>query len=498
MKRRDFIKGASRLSTLVTLSSVGVPLSIFGDEKFGDYKALVIILLHGGNDSINMFLPIGDDAKTGYKNYASIRTSLKADEVDLRDKLTVNNGNLELLKEDKNPYYQNSSISQAYTKGFYSTNIKDIGVNALMPELAHLVNQNRVAIVANMGTLHEPTTKKDILDKKVKLPIYLFSHNTQRRLFATADALKQKKIGWAGHLADIWGDINNSVVYGLNIGIDGLDHSLYGKKTTPISISRGGPSKYGMDDNEKAIFNKLLNLSNSNEFYRLYSSLRSKSFVFQEILNKDWSENSPKYSSTNAYGDKLFSHLSTKTIGVSSSDSIGSRLFDKLKAVSRLAYIGKNKGLKREIFFVKMGGYDTHGNQAKQHARLLRELSGALGDFQKSLDELNLSKNVVTFNISDFGRSIGNNGDGTDHAWGGHYFVMGDSVKAGLYGELPDLTLGGDDDISRKGRLIPKISVTQYYSTILKWFGVDDKTLDILFPELSNFSVRDLGFMQKS
>jgi uncharacterized protein (DUF1501 family) len=118
----------------------------------------------------------------------------------------------------------------------------------------------------------------------------------------------------------------------------------------------------------------------------------------------------------------------------------------------------------------------------------------ALGDFQLALDEMGMSDEVTTFNISDFGRSIGNNGNGTDHAWGGHYFAMGGAIKGGVYGTLPDLTLGGEDDLTQKGRLIPTTSTSQYYGTVLKWFGVDDATMNLVLPELSNFDVKDLGF----
>jgi uncharacterized protein (DUF1501 family) len=165
--------------------------------------------------------------------------------------------------------------------------------------------------------------------------------------------------------------------------------------------------------------------------------------------------------------------------------------------VAKWAKIGKDSGLKRQIFYVQHRAYETHANQAENHSNSLRELSLGLGDIQSALAEIGMEEEVTTFNLPDFGRSIGDNGAGTDHAWGGPHFVLGGAVTGGLYGTLPDLTLGGDDDISQKGRLIPTTSMSQYLGTIVKWFGADDAMLNGLFPERVNFAKTDLGFMRK-
>ena len=169
-------------------------------------------------------------------------------------------------------------------------------------------------------------------------------------------------------------------------------------------------------------------------------------------------------------------------------------MLKRLKAIARLAKIGKDKGLKRQIFFAYDGGYDTHNNQTMQHSRKLRGLSLALGDFYKALEAMGMENDVLIISSSDFGRSTGNNGDGSDHAWGSNYFALGGAVNGGVYGTLPDLTLGSSDDIAHKGRLIPTTSMTQYYATACRWFGLSDSELDLIFPELKNFNVKDLGF----
>ncbi|MCK5902453.1 MAG: DUF1501 domain-containing protein [Cocleimonas sp.] len=488
--RRDFLK----FSALTGFSTLGLSTSLFAEKSitFSDYKALVVILQHGGNDSINMFIPNGANDKTGYDNYAAIRTSLKVDNNDLSAKLTQTAGKLVLSSGNANPYY-NDTLEKAYTKGLYPhAHIKGLATNGVMPEFAHLVNQKKVAMIANVGNLVQPTTRAEILAKTATLPLALYSHNSQRKLVFNGLASELNRRGWAGQIADQWNNVNNNSIYGINISLKGVSHLLYGAKTEPLIFNPKGPSEYKYI--KRSLYDNWLAANRPEKFQALYQRLRKRSFLTQDVVVEDWNKNSPSFTSTNAYGGELFSSPDSATFGIANNDSVKD-LSDQLKAVAKLAYIGKNKGLKRQIFYVVHGGYDTHSNQAQQHASLLRGLSLSLGDFQRALSDMGMEDKVTTFNLSDFGRSIGNNGDGTDHAWGGHYFAIGAAVKGGLYGRLPDLTLGGADDAKSKGRLIPTLSMSQYLATLVKWFGADDAMLNQLFPELKNFTSTDLGFM---
>jgi len=483
--RRDFLKFSA-----LGVSSLALPSYLLGDEaNFNDYKALVVVFNAGGNDGINMFIPSSDDEKRGYPMYRNIRSNLGVDNVDLP--LNTVDNRLDLT--GGNPYASDNDLRKSYLKGFYKHEGLAVATNALMPELAHLVNQKKVAIIANCGNLIEPATKAEFEAKTKMLPPFLFAHNHQTKLVMNGEASLLDYTGWAGRLFDRWSGINGGDIYGMNIAITRNEHIFYGKETSALVINAKGPSSYTQINRD--LYNELIDIDESSIFKSLYSRLQKHSFLMQDIIVNDWNNNAPTFSSTNAYGGELFSSPSSDQLEQSSTASADTSMLKNLSAVAKLASIGKSRGLKRQIFFVYDGGYDTHSNQTSQHAKKLRGMSLGLGDFYRALEDMGMQDEVTTFNISDFGRSTGDNGDGTDHAWGGNYFAMGGAVKGGLYGEMPDLTLGGEDDLTRKGRLIPTTSMSQYYGSILKWFGVDEATLDYILPELKNFSTQDLGFM---
>jgi len=152
-------------------------------------------------------------------------------------------------------------------------------------------------------------------------------------------------------------------------------------------------------------------------------------------------------------------------------------------------------GLKRQVFFVALGGFDNHAVQATAHSTLLKELSGGMNAFYNATVELGVANQVTTFTASDFGRTYNPNADGTDHAWGNLQWIMGGAVAGGdLYGKMPSLQIGANDDTGR-GRWIPTTSVDEYNSTLARWFGVSDTNLATVLPNLGRFQKRDLGFM---
>jgi uncharacterized protein (DUF1501 family) len=183
--------------------------------------------------------------------------------------------------------------------------------------------------------------------------------------------------------------------------------------------------------------------------------------------------------------------LSTQFVTVSGDSGLATQLHEVARTIKAHAQIGDS----RQFFFVALNGFDSHNNELGIQQNLYPMLSKNLNTFWTALNEIGMQNNVTTFTASDFGRSLGSNGDGSDHGWGGHSFIMGGAVQGGkFYGQMPSLVLNGANDFG-DGRLIPSTSTDQYAATMSRWFGVADSDLNTVFPNLKNFTTRNLGFL---
>jgi len=527
-ERRRFIKLLASGGAAGALGSMGqlalMSEATAANPEFSGYKAMVAVFFLGGNDSFNMFIP---SDVSSYATYKAGRGNLAIQRKDLGLASIANDiKNGTLGKGAANLYNVNGQQETAYTKGFYdlaASNGFPVGVNGLMPELAQLITDKQASVIANVGNLVSPVTRAQIKDKSADLPLFLFAHNHQQRALQTGQGDNLNDIGWAGKIADAWAGVNNSSPLGLNISYSGNNRMLIGDSTSPLVLKPGKVPFYrGMrkdhnlgEDDRRAIFKSLsgiaseassstLNFNNtaftdSNPFKRLYGNMIDRSMTSFDTLSATLEENSINYSSKGPYGEDLFANVEAADIGFS--QGLSGSFTRQLEGVAQMIDLGAKDAFntgnyKRQIFFVTMGGFDTHNNQATRHSALLREISLGLWKFQTAMQELGHEKKVTTFSMSDFGRSISvNSGGGTDHAWGGHHFVMGGAgdrsagnLNGGkMFGNLPDLTLDGPDDYSKKGRMIPSTAQDQINATICEWFGVDQSLISKIFPNVSNF-----------
>jgi len=264
MKRRDFIKSVSLSPLLFSTLNANEELS----NNLGEYKALVCIYLYGGNDAFNMFVPIGNDSKSGYNNYAQGRGDLAISDNALTIPDLRFQGDYSL---SSNPYNVDNSSPSAYKKGYYPIDGSNMGVNGLMPEVAFLIKSRYISMVTNMGNLIKPATKALLTSKPLEYePPFLFAHNHQRRVQYTGIADNLNATGWAGRLGDSWKDINS---LGVNISFAGTSRMMIGSSTKAISL-HNSPQEYNSMEianaNHKSrrdMFKVLSSLTDSNSYF---------------------------------------------------------------------------------------------------------------------------------------------------------------------------------------------------------------------------------------
>ena len=523
--RREFLRTLLAGGASGALGSLG-QLALMGEASaatpvFSDYKAMVCVYLYGGNDSFNMLIPTSSDSAAGYPAYAESRGTLAV------SNRALSSGSGNLGTASGNPYYSNGMAAQAYLKGHYPMAASkgfQLGVNAVMPELANLISSNKASVVSNIGNLVEPVSKAQIQADTANLPLFLFAHNHQQRALQTGQGNNLNDIGWAGRIADNWPGINNGSPMGLNISYAGSDRMMIGNTGSPLAVNPGNPPQiydmqkaiYDTHTDRRSLFQAMHGVQNhsstgyvgfdasrtyvsTNPFERLFSNTSKKSAEVFDLLKDAWDGHNVNYASKDSYGNALFSVPSHTELGFE--DGIKGRFIAQLEAVAKMVDMGvrdsfSSGGYKRQIFMVSLGTFDTHSDQLLKHPLLLRELSLGLSKFQTAMDELGHANKVSTFTMSDFGRTLGNNGDGTDHAWGAHHLVMGGdglnrsgNLSGGrMLGSLPDFRLGGLDDYNDQGRIIPSIAQDQLNGSLCRWFGVDDALMPSVFPNLANFA----------
>jgi len=434
------------LSTLANLRMLNAATSLQSELAGpGDYRALVCVFLYGGNDANNMLVPIDD---TSYQAYALAR------------------GNLALEKDLFLPITPKTGDGRSY------------GLHPSMPELQALFQDGKLAILANVGTLVQPVTRQQYLSRSAKLPPQLFSHSDQAMQWQTSLPDQISRTGWGGRVADLMQALNENERLTMSISLAGSNQFQVGQHVSQYQMTENGGiafegmSGYNNDIAREAAFRGLVAAEKTNLFEFAYSDIANKTLETDEILR----------AALEANPDPAVEFPNT---------SLGRQL----RVIARLIKAGPSLGFRRQIFFAATGGFDTHGNQLGAHANLLANLSGSLAAFHQATIEAGIEDSVTTFTASDFGRTMDTNGDGSDHGWGSHHLILGGAVKGGdIYGQYPDLLIGGPNDTNR-GRWIPTTSVDEYSATLARWFGVAESDLSMVLPNLDRFGGSRVDFL---
>jgi uncharacterized protein (DUF1501 family) len=324
-----------------------------------------------------------------------------------------------------------------------------------------------------------PTTKAQFQARSVPLPDALFSHNDQQVQWQSSlSSDKLFSTGWGGRLADLTTAFNENNAISMSISLAGQNAFQVGRHVAQYAVRpRGAVQPAGMNGPLGALRAQaqrdLLHTGGDNLFSAAFAGLTEEAVNDSHLLASVLKEDVPPLATV----------FPTSNLGA------------QLSMISRLIAAAPRLGLRRQIFFARVGGWDLHDAQIGAHARLLADVSQSVAAFVRATDELRVSRQVTTFTASDFGRTFTSNGDGSDHGWGSHHFVVGGAVRGGdIYGQMPDLVLNGPNDTGR-GRWIPTTSVDEYSATLASWFGVSATDLPIVFPNIGRFARPNLGFM---
>jgi len=349
-----------------------------------------------------------------------------------------------------------------------------------------------MAIACNVGTLIHPMTQAQYINNSVPKPFALFSHSDQIQAGQSGRADIKFGTGWGGRTSDATLTCNAGSGFPTITSIAGSSIFCIGLQQRPLSIGTGA-------------LNTVLVLNGFNSTPESVARKNSMDYLRTVDLTATMIAGA---SSTTQQALDISADFSTDPTLTTVFPSTG--IGNQLKQVAKVIKLNQSTlGLERQIFFVSQGGYDTHQNQLTGQGNNFTDLSQALSAFYSATIELGLQNNITTFTLSDFGRTLQPSGSGadvgSDHGWGNHQFVIGDSVLGGdFFGTVgpngtlfPTLQTGGPDDTSTngRGRWIPTSSVDQYGATLAKWFGVADIDVSTVFPLIGNFTTADLGFM---
>lgn len=449
LNRRDVLRlGGQGLASASLMATLGGLQTAMAASDTSGYKALVCIFLNGGNDAYNWLVPRSASA---YADYAASRRNLALEQASLLPITTLNTG------------------------------LAQYGLHPACPEIRDLFNAGKATFVVNTGPLVQPTTVAQYKAESVPLPFQLFSHSDQQALTQTCIANSTSRQGWAGRMADLLNSEGFRQPLAMNVSINGNNILQAGRDTVLYNIGTGGAPEMRIykdtsyrQGKRRQLFLELLRQSGNdpNLLQREFGNTLTRSYQTAETVNAAL-KSVPAI--TTAFG----------------SDSLSRQL----KMAAQMVRARDALGVKRQVFFVQFGGWDFHDTLLADQAKKLGELSRALKSFQEALAEIGSENMVTSFVASEFGRTLTSNGDGTDHGWGGHTLVMGGAVQGlRLYGRYPSLALNGADDVGR-GSILPSTSTDQVAATLAQWFGVGSGDLDTLFPNLRNFSERNLGFV---
>ncbi|MBX9797563.1 DUF1501 domain-containing protein [Sphingomonas sp.] len=452
--RRAFLKRSAALGIAGSAAPFMTSLAAIGEAAAAvstDYRALVCVFMYGGNDYANTLTPYD---QASYNQYQAARSNLAIPRADLAATIL-------------NPI----------------TALPGGRQYALAPTLAPLMpvwNAGRMAVVLNVGTLVQPTTKAQYTANSVRLPPKLFSHNDQQSYWQASNP-EGATSGWGGRIGDLLQSGNGTATLTC-INATGNAVFLTGRQAIQYSVGTTGP------------------VSLLNNATTVFGSTTAASTLRQLMQGTGTSNFIAEHATISRRAIDTFAQVNS---ALATSPAANFPLFqagnlsDQMRMVARMISVSQELGARRQIFLVSIGGFDLHDNLLAQQPGLLTNVANAMRAFYDTTVQMGIADRVTAFTASDFGRTLASNDDGSDHGWGSMHFVVGGAVRGQqFYGTPPAIGNNTPDDVGQ-GRLLPGISVDQYASTLASWFGVSGGNMSTVLPNIGNYnpSSWNVGFL---
>lgn len=488
------------------------------------YRALVCIFLQGGNDSNNLLLATDQGS---FAQYWAARIS-GSDPIALMPPGTppvpiggTSSVTGRTVKTTDQPEYWGGvlpitpatpQLVPAANKVTAADQPRTFALHPMLSATRGLFAAGKVAAIANAGTLLAPLSKADYQHPAAttQVPQRLFSHADQQAAWQSGQ-LDGAATGWGGLMADTFQPATTGGGDFASITTAGNTPFPQGAATKSFRVSYGSNKATAQTItlavakgtyNESATFldelrASLQDASSANQLVQTYAAAVTHSLQTSTVYDSALAAAGGPYATVPAppaFTDPIAGKVADNPLA------------DQLEAVVQTAAAHAALGVQRQVFFVQYGSFDTHDGENPRQGLLLAQLDHALAYLDTALTQAGLSQAVTAFTASDFNRTFTTNGDGTDHAWGGHHLVVGGAVKGGdIYGAYP--TLGVDKAASGSTpafvnpdmagtAFVPTTSVEAYMATMAAWMGVTPAQMATIFPKLANFPTQNLGFMK--
>jgi uncharacterized protein (DUF1501 family) len=454
--RRQFLKTCSLLSMAGAASPFALNLAAIGAasaQSLPGYRALVCLFFYGGNDHTNTFIP---HDLASYGEYGASRSSIAIP--------------------------RDAALTANATGPVASQGGREFAFHPALTAFKSHWDAGRLAVVANVGPLVVPTTKVQYQNRSVALPPKLFSHNDQQSVWQAYRPIGEgAKIGWGGRIGDLLASQNANALFTC-ISAGGNSVFLSGTNVLQYQVGSSGPSSissisgtiYGSGGTAASTaYRSLITGTSPNLFENELGVVTNRSITANQQLSA------------------ALPSASTLLPAIPANNNLASQL----SVIARIIAARTTLASSRQVFLVSIGGFDNHDFLLTQHAQQLTLVNNAVGAFYSWLVQLGVQNDVTLFTASDFGRTLTSNGDGSDHGWGSHHFVLGGSVTGReVYGTFSPTVFGSGVDIGQ-GNLLPGISVDQYAANFARWLGVSSTDLPLVLPNIVNFAALNPGFL---